>query len=413
MDQVYQQHFGFRVAPFNITPDPGFLYLTESHKEGLAQLSYGIRARKGFVVVTGEVGTGKTTLIKALLNELNDSAQTALLFSLIVSPTDLLRYVCEEFGLVEPRGPSDDVHEYLRLLNEFLLQRYKNGKNCALIIDEAQNLSNEVLETIRLLSNFETARDKLLQIVLVGQPELTFRLNSPSLRQLKQRITLRHHLRALTLIDCQGYIVNRLQLAGGGPKIFTAKAVETVYLYSGGIPRLINVLCDNALLTGYALGQKQIDAPIVREVAEDLHLVAIADSLAVSRPDAIRENPYSFQDLNGTSEFRPAPPSTSAVVERKVQAASVREGMNSFSTTAPNIGTVSQTVLTAIAEALTEAMGPMALFVLRDSINSLGASESNFPKAKLTTLVRAVSHEIVDDTMRGDFQKAVSGITGV
>jgi general secretion pathway protein A len=410
MDQVYQQHFGFRVAPFNITPDPGFLYLTESHKEGLAQLSYGIRARKGFVVVTGEVGTGKTTLIKALLNELSDSAQTALLFSLIVSPTDLLRYVCEEFGLVEPHRPSDNVHEYLRLLNEFLLERYKNGKNCALIIDEAQNLSNEVLETIRLLSNFETARDKLLQIVLVGQPELTFRLNSPSLRQLKQRITLRHHLRALTLRDCQGYIVNRLQLAGGGPKIFSAKAVEAVYLYSGGIPRLINVLCDNALLTAYALGQKQIDAPIVREVAEDLQLVATADSVAVSRPDAITGNPYSFQDLNGTSEFRPEPPSTSAV-EQEAKAGPVREEMNSFSTTAPNIGTVPQTVLTAITQALTEAMGPMALFVLRDAINSLGESENNFPKAKLTTLVRAVSHEIVDDTMRSDFQRALCGIT--
>jgi general secretion pathway protein A len=410
MDQVYQHHFGFRVAPFNITPDPGFLYMTESHKEGLAQLSYGIKARKGFVVVTGEVGTGKTTLIKALLNELTESTQTALLFSLIVSPTDLLRYVCEEFGILEAHGPPTDVHEYLRRLNEFLLDRYKAGKNCALIIDEAQNLSNEVLEAIRLLSNFETSRDKLLQIVLVGQPELTVRLNSPSLRQLKQRITLRHHLRTLTLEDCRGYITNRVQLAGGDPKIFTAKAVEAVYQYSSGIPRLVNVLCDNALLTAYALGQKSIDAPIVREVAADLHLTELPETAGVSEPGVTTRGPYPFPDLNGSPRVQPEPPTGVRAQQENTEATSSLGAMKDFLRTAPEAGTVPDSVVLAIAAALTEAIGPMAPLVLRDIVSSLGESETHFPRAKLPALVDSISREIVDEGMRSDFQQTVSAI---
>ena len=272
---LYQTHFGLRQAPFNITPDPSFLYLSASHREGLAQLSYGIRAKKGFVVLTGEVGTGKTTLIHALLNDLNGSCQTALIFSTIVSPADLLRSVCEEFGLIEPKKPLREIHDYLVSLNEFLLENYRKGENCALIIDEAQNLSAEILESIRLLSNFETSKDKLLQILLVGQPELAVRLNSPELRQLKQRVMLRHHLRALSLQECCEYVPNRLKVAGGERTIFTPNALESIYSYSGGIPRIVNVLCDNALLTGYALGRKEIDPGVIREVAEDL---SIADN---------------------------------------------------------------------------------------------------------------------------------------
>ena len=246
-----------RQAPFNITPDPSFLYLSASHREGLAQLSYGIRARKGFVVLTGEVGTGKTTLIHALLNDLNGSAQTALIFSTIVSPADLLRSVCEEFGLIEPKRPLQEIHDYLVSLNEFLLESYRKGENCALIIDEAQNLSAEVLESIRLLSNFETSKDKLLQILLVGQPELAVRLNSPELRQLKQRVMLRHHLRALSLQECCEYVSNRLKVAGAERTIFTPNALESIYSYSGGIPRIVNVLCDNALLDWLCVGEER------------------------------------------------------------------------------------------------------------------------------------------------------------
>src|SRR6267142_4871000 len=245
---LYQTHFGLREAPFNITPDPSFLYLSASHREGLAQLSYGIRARKGFVVLTGEVGTGKTTRIHALLNYLNGSDHTALIFSAIASPADLLRTVCEEFGLIEAKRHLQEIHDYLVSLNEFLLESYRKGENCALIIDESQNLSAEVLESIRLLSNFETPKDKLLQILLVGQPELNERLNTPQLRQLKQRVTLRHHLRPLSLSECQEYIANRLKQAGGNQGVFTPKAIESVHQYSGGIPRLINVICDNTMI---------------------------------------------------------------------------------------------------------------------------------------------------------------------
>src|ERR671918_637993 len=225
MDLLYQEYFGLTQAPFNITPDPGFLYLSASHREGLAHLSYGIKARKGFVVLTGEVGTGKTTLIQTLLTELNDNTQTALIFSAIISPVDLLRYVCDEFDLTDPKQPRTDIHDYLVLLNEYLLDKYRKGENCALIIDEAQNLSAEVLESIRLLSNFETCKDKLLQILLVGQPELAIRLNSAALRQLKQRVMLRHHLRALSLEECGEYVFNRLKIAGGNRAIFTPNAL--------------------------------------------------------------------------------------------------------------------------------------------------------------------------------------------
>ena len=272
MEALYQQYFGLKEAPFNISPDPDFLYLSGSHREGLAQISYGINGRKGFIVLTGEVGTGKTTLIRSLLNELGAQTHTALIFHTVVSPRDLMRYICEDFGITELKQPTHEIHDYVVALNEFLLAKYQHGENCALIIDEAQNLSPEVLESVRLLSNFETSKDKLLQVLLVGQPELAERLNSPELRQLKQRVTLRYRLRNLSLNESGEYIGNRLKIAGGDPAIFTFKAVEAIYLYSAGIPRVINVLCDNGLLTAFALGRKVVDTSIVREVAEDLNL---------------------------------------------------------------------------------------------------------------------------------------------
>jgi general secretion pathway protein A len=397
---LYQTHFGLGQAPFNITPDPAFLYLSASHREGLAQLCYGIRARKGFVVLTGEVGTGKTTLVHALLNELKGSAQTALLFSTIVSPVDLLRSVCEEFGLIEPRRPLGEIHDYRVALNEFLLESYRKGENCALIIDEAQNLSAEVLESIRLLSNFETSKDKLLQILLVGQPELAVRLNSPELRQLKQRVMLRHHLRPLVLEECCQYISNRVKVAGGDPAIFTANAVESIYLYSGGIPRLVNVLCDNALLTAYALGKKEIDSGIIREVAEDLSITANAG--ARFRP--IRQV-VNATNGNGNSSLQ-----TAGVGAVDTRSGTVRPDLKPTAvkqlSKAVSLGSrVPGGFFDGLAVTLTDAMGPMAKIVLRDQIKALGESYESFPNTKLEILLDLVSREILDDAMRGQFRQ--------
>jgi type II secretory pathway predicted ATPase ExeA len=398
---LYQTHFGLCQAPFNITPDPSFLYLSASHREGLAQLSYGIRARKGFVVLTGEVGTGKTTLIHALLNELNGSAQTALIFSTIVSPTDLLRSVCEEFGLVEPKRPLQEIHDYLVSLNEFLLESYRKGENCALIIDEAQNLSAEVLESIRLLSNFETSKDKLLQILLVGQPELAVRLNSPDLRQLKQRVMLRHHLRVLSLQECCEYVSNRLKVAGADRTIFTPSGLESVYSYSGGIPRIVNVLCDNALLTGYALGKKEIDTGIIREVAEDLNITTNVE--ARLRP--IRQLVHSPNNNNSNGSGQPfftgSVKAPSVITHLEPKPAIVKPIPKSI----PSAASVPGSLLDAMARALTDAMGPMAKIVLREQIKTLGESSERFPQAKVDMLLESVSREILDEGMRGRFRQ--------
>ncbi len=269
---IYCEHFSFKREPFNITPDPGFLYLSGSHKEALAQLVYGIKGRRGFVVLTGEVGTGKTTLIHCLLNELSGNTKTAMVFNMVVGAKDLLRYVCEKFGIFSPQDKYKEIHDYLYAIEQFLNESYRNGQNAVLIIDEAQNLSTEVLENVRLLSNFETAQDKLLQIFLVGQPELGIRLNAAELRQLKQRIALRHHLRPLNIAECKDYICHRLEVAAGNIDLFTSEAIEAIHEYAGGIPRVINILCDNGLLTAYALRRPAVEPNMIAEVARDLQL---------------------------------------------------------------------------------------------------------------------------------------------
>jgi general secretion pathway protein A len=402
MDHLYREYFGLTQAPFDITPDPFFLYLSASHREALAQLSYGIKARKGFVVLTGEVGTGKTTLIHSLLRDLGDSTQTALIFSTIVNPLDLLRYICEEFHLIEPRQPSTEIHDYLVMLNEFLLQKYRNGENCALIIDEAQNLSPEVLESIRLLSNFETSKDKLLQIVLVGQPELAIRLNSLELRQLKQRITLRYQLRALSLSECREYVSNRLQVAGGDPAIFTQAALESVYRYSGGIPRLINVLGDNALLTSFAMERKHVDDFIIREVAEDLSL-----SMGRVPPIEVLRTSPSFR-LNGSSPKSSETRSVKSIASISSPLKQNPAGTNNISAVSLADGNVSMRLFDALRSELTEAMGPMASIVIEDRVRKLGHSVKAFPEKNWGTLIEYVSQEIMEPSMKQQFQQSLS-----
>ncbi|HEY2918489.1 MAG TPA: AAA family ATPase [Candidatus Binatia bacterium] len=396
MELLYQQHFGFTQAPFNITPDPSFLYISASHREGLAQLMYGINARRGFIVLSGEVGTGKTTLIQTLLNQLTEKTQTALIFSAITSPLDLLRYVCEEFKLVEPLEGVKDAHDYICLLNEFLLEKYREGENAALIIDEAQNLSAEVLESIRLLSNFETTKDKLLQILLVGQPELNERLNTPQLRQLKQRITLRHHLRPLSLQECQEYIATRLKHAGGNPSLFAPKAVEGIHRYSGGIPRLINVLCDNAMINAYALDHKQIDPLLIQEAADDLAL-SVAATRAPAMHSAIRIEPR-------------APARTELIKPQAVQLVKGNRGTivadHSNGTSLTSV--VAEKFFLSLREALTDAMGPMAQIVLSEHVRLLGAALDRFPREKVGSLIESVSREIFDESVRQRFRQNMS-----
>src|SRR5688572_1695169 len=395
MNLSYREHFGLKQEPFNITADPAFLYLSRSHREALAQLSYGIKARKGFVVLTGEVGTGKTTLINGLLDELDSDTRTALIFSHIANPFDLLRYTCNEFGLKSPQHSRDDFYDYLALLNDYLFESYRAGKNCALIIDEAQNLSPEVLESVRLLSNFETSKDKLLQILLVGQPELSTRLNSQELRQLKQRVTVRYHLRSLTLKESQAYISSRLQVAGGDPLLFTPKAVEAIYACSGGIPRVINVICDGALMTAYGLRKTYIDDSLIRQVAEDLQIAGTVSS----NESAMRETTNSTPPI--TKEMPSQPQEIFKPISQQPSVVKLAESGGTRSDFVPRI------VFDELSVILVDAMGPMASIVLKDRVASLGESLDRFPEDKLKPLIELVSDEILDPSMRQDFQNLV------
>jgi len=268
---MYKSFYGLKESPFNLTPDPQFIYLGENHREALAQLVYGVKEKKGFIVLTGEVGTGKTTLIHYILDKLDgiDHTKTAFLFNPKLSVHDFFAYILKDLGV---DGHGSTKADYLHIFHQKLLQAYQNGERVILFIDEAQGLNAELLEEVRLLSNLETSKSKLLQIVLVGQPELNKTLLQPEFRQLKQRINLRYHLRALSEKETKEYVEKRLKIAGAVKPIFTKKAIKEVYRRSGGIPRLINILCDNSLLSGYATEQEIIGKKMVKEAARDLNL---------------------------------------------------------------------------------------------------------------------------------------------
>ncbi|MBM4333686.1 MAG: AAA family ATPase [Deltaproteobacteria bacterium] len=268
---MYDSFYGFKENPFNLTPDPQFIYLGENHREALAQLVYGVREKKGFIVLTGEVGTGKTTIIRCFLQTLNGNNNTraAFLFNPKLSVNDFIQYILRDLGLTIQGTTKGD---YLYTLYEYLINAYQNEEKVVLIVDEAQGLNPALLEEIRLLSNLETSKSKLIQIVLVGQPELNKTLSQMNFRQIRQRINLRHHLQPLSEKETGEYIRKRLKIAGRKQPLFTDKAVKEVYRKTKGIPRLINVLCDNSLLTGYALDKKIINEKIVKAAAKDLKL---------------------------------------------------------------------------------------------------------------------------------------------
>jgi general secretion pathway protein A len=272
---MYQRFFGLRESPFNVNPDPRYLFLTRQTQEALAGLTYGIQNRKGFILLTGEVGTGKTTLLNRLLGWLRGQrVATAYIFNSKLGVNDLFDLMLAEFEIpCESREKSQIV---LRL-NQWLLERYRAGETAVLIIDEAQNLSGEVLEEIRLLTNLETSTEKLLQIVLTGQPELEEKLKAPEVRQLRQRITLRCRTAALTLEETFGYIAERLRIAGAnGEPIFSKEAIETVHAYSCGIPRVVNLLCEHSMINAYVDSLRPVPAHIVEEVAREFQLDEIA-----------------------------------------------------------------------------------------------------------------------------------------
>ena len=278
---MHEEYYGFVEKPFSLTPDPKYLYKSESHANAFDLLQYAIRRREGFVVVTGDIGTGKTTLCRAILDQLDRKTFTALVLNPFITEEDLLRIILQDFGVVSreeiKRGRLAGVskQELIDTLNEFLLSLLPLRAGALLIIDEAQNLPHQVLEQIRILSNLETDKEKLLQIVLVGQLNLGDLLRAPDLRQLDQRISIRYELKPLNREETAAYVAHRLTIAGGGAAVsFAPRALELVHKYTGGIPRLINLLCDRALLGAYSVQATRIEPSMVDTAAEGLDLTA-------------------------------------------------------------------------------------------------------------------------------------------
>ena len=317
---MYKSYFGLKENPFNVNPDPRYLYLTKQIEEALTGLMYGIQTRKGFITLTGEVGTGKTTLVNRLLDWLRQRrTRTAFLFNSRMNTSHLFDFILAEFEIVcESRTKS----QQLMKLNQWLLERYRAGETAVLIIDEAQNLSYPVLEEIRMLTNLETSTEKLLQIVLSGQPELEEKLKLPQLRQLKQRITLRCRTAPLTKEQTHAYIAERLRIAGTtGEQIFSPEAMDTVHMYSLGIPRVVNLLCEHALINTYVEQERVVSPKIVEDIAREFQLDEIEPipPPGSSRIDNDVYNSETFvQNLGeALSRFRVRSPEVSSAREKK------------------------------------------------------------------------------------------------
>ncbi|HLD50094.1 MAG TPA: AAA family ATPase [bacterium] len=264
---MYESFFGLKECPFNVTPDPRFLYFSRHHQAALSSLTYGVESRRGFIQLTGEIGAGKTTLCRTLLTKFSDKVHTSLVINPKLSEFELLQVIVEDFG-IKPKGRKRK--DYFDALNAFLLEELEKGFNAVVIIDEAQLLSPKALEQIRLLSNFETTNRKLLQIILAGQPELKELLDRPDLVQLKQRIAIRSHLPELSREEAGDYIERRLKVAGAQGTFFTPSALDLIYQISSGIPRLINVLADRAMMTAFTQNIRLIENSMVEYAQADL-----------------------------------------------------------------------------------------------------------------------------------------------
>lgn len=327
---MYLEFYGLSEKPFSQTPDPRFLYWNDAYRETLASLSYGIRERKGFIAMLGEAGTGKTTLLRKLLDELGDDIVSVFLFNPNATFEEILEYTLSELGITAPSGRKLAM---LQRLNEFLLAAYGEGRNTILLIDEAQDLDSEVMEQLRLLSNLETSHDKILQIVLSGQPELAEKLADPSLRQLKQRITVRCRIEPLRREELPSYLSARLAVAGGSPELFDPETLPAIWEFSTGIPRIINTVCDNALLLGYALGKRTIDSTVLQEVINDLRKIDVDTWLPTPTPRAPEEPAPQPPPMRAAAEepaYEPPPRPEEPREDRTRSAARPKSGSRSL-----------------------------------------------------------------------------------
>src|SRR6185369_11189382 len=294
---MYNAHFRFRESPFGVTPDPQFYYSNTVYQEAWATLGYGIEMRKGFILLTGEAGTGKTTLLKKAKSAFDPKVKTAYVPYTPLNHAELLPSILTDLGL-----PARDSRSALAHFTDYLIEQFRKGNIVALLIDEAQNLSFETLEELRCLGNLETAKDKLVQIVLAGQVELEQKLDQPALRQLKQRVVLRSRLEPVAHSEVKLYMDSRLQVIGHtAEKIFDPAAIEKIALYSTGIPRLINIICDNALLIAYAVSEQKVSAAMIDEVAEELSLGSL--SKQKSQPCALIKPPEEERTFKSAPEL--------------------------------------------------------------------------------------------------------------
>jgi len=301
---MYRTFFGMNDSPFGTCPDPRFLYMTPQIQEALACLQYGIAARKGFVVMTGEVGTGKTTLLKTVLSSFVDQRiSTAFVFNPRLDVLDFLEFVLADFGIPSTTRTKSGM---LLQLNSWLIDRFRNRELCAIVVDDAQNLTWELLEEIRLLTNLETTSEKLVQIVLSGQPELEEKLRNPCVRQLRQRISLWCKTRPLTIEETSAYIAKRLHIVGASQPVFSPEAVRLVHRYSRGIPRLINLVCEHALISAYVEQVKPVPAHIVESVSAELDLAQQPFVISPADMSGLREDSLSTaisSTINPVTDF--------------------------------------------------------------------------------------------------------------
>ena len=402
---VLESHFEFRETPFGVTPDPRFFYDHPLYSEGLAVHVHGIESKKGFMLVTGEVGTGKTILLRKLMRHLEGRVQFVFVSNSHLTSYGLTELVVQNLGLAQKEKNRLDM---IQELNNYLVAELRAGRTIALLIDEAQKLSDEALEGLCDLSNLETDQEKLLQIVLVGQPEITTKLNKTSLRRIKQRIALHHRLYALqTPAEVDQYIWHRLRIVGyEGPDIFGKEAVEAVWHYSGGTPRLINILCDNALGAASLAGKKKVSPYLVMKAAGGLMLEQGSEAAKPASGDiALLKTKLSPTRVNLK---RPEPNGHTGEQRSEPSIIPLRDSDRiALSRVATGGPAVSVQFFDRLTRAATEAMGPMAKRIVGDQISALGESTQAFPQTKLAELVLRVSGEILNETMRTRFQRTM------